>query len=337
MTNKPLVSCIITFFNAEKFFKEAIESVFAQTYKNWELLLVDDGSTDSSTEIALWYTEQNGDKVLYFAHQFHQNHGMSASRNLGIRHAKGVYVALLDSDDIWLPQKLEHQVAILEKQPEAAMVYSSTHVWYSWTGKPEDAQRDWERGLGGFLPNTLVQPPTLLTLFLQLKAHTPGICSVLMRRIVIEAVGGFEESFRNLYEDQVFFAKVCLKAPVFLQGGCWDRYRQHSKNSCSVAEKKGQYHSFKPHHSRLTYLNWLERYLEEQGVKDCKLWRALRDALLPYHHPQLYFVLKIYRFLINRLESHVIHLGRKTLPIPVRKWLWDKWEKFRCRTLNIGD
>ena len=77
---------------------------------------------------------------------------MSASRNLGFRHSKGDFVALLDADDVWLPPKLEQQVTILEELPEAAMVYSSTYVWYSWTGNPEDAQRDWERGLGGVRP-----------------------------------------------------------------------------------------------------------------------------------------------------------------------------------------
>jgi len=338
INNKPLVSVIIIFLNPNKtFFEEAIQSVFAQTYDNWELLLVDDGSNDLSTEIALQYSEQHWGKVLYLEHQGHKNRGMSASRNLGISYAKGDYVAFLDADDIWLPQKLEQQVAILEELSEAAMVYSSTHVWYSWTGNPEDAQRDWEKGLGGFPPNTLVQPPILLTLFLQQKTHTPGTCSVLMRRGLIEDVGGFEESFRNLYEDQAFFAKVFLNAQVFLQDGRWDRYRQHPENACSVGEKTGQYHPFKPHPARLTYLNWLEKYLEDQGVKDPELWKAFRDNLFPYYHPRLYFLLKIYRFLINRLESFVIHIGRRILPISVRQWLWAKWENYQYRSPNTGN
>ena len=337
MKNKPLVSCITIFFNAEKFFEEAIESVFSQTYDNWELLLVDDGSTDSSTDIARYYAEKYPEKVRYLEHEDHQNRGMSASRNLGIRHSKGDFVALLDADDIWLPPKLEQQVALLEEQTEAAMVYSSAHMWYSWTGNPEDAQRDWEKGLGRFPPNTLVLPPILLTHLLQFKAHTPGTCSVLMRRGLIEDVGGFEESFRNLYEDQAFFAKVFLKAPVFLQGGRWDRYRQHPENACSVWEKAGQYHPIKPHPARFTYLNWLEKYLKEEGVKDPKLWQALRNTLLPYHHPWLYFLLRIHRILISRLESLVIQIGRQILPVSVRQWLWAKWENYQNRSANTGN
>src|SRR5918999_1055965 len=113
MSSKPLVSVIMIFLNAEKFIEEAIESVFAQTYDSWELLLVDDGSTDDSTDIALRYAQQNPERVRYLEHDSHLNRGMSASRNLGITHAIGEYIAFLDADDVWLPHKLEQQVAIL--------------------------------------------------------------------------------------------------------------------------------------------------------------------------------------------------------------------------------
>ena len=140
-----------------------------------------------------------------------------------------------------------------------------------------------------------------------------------------------------MYEDQAFFAKVFLKAPVFLQGGHLDRYRQHPENACSVWEKAGQYHPFKPHPARLTYLNWLEKYIKEQGVKDPKLWQALRNSFLPYHHPWLYLFLKIYRFLIYRLENFVIQIGMRILPISIRQWLWAKWENYQYRSPNAGN
>ena len=140
-----------------------------------------------------------------------------------------------------------------------------------------------------------------------------------------------------MYEDQAFFAKVFLKAPVFLQGGHWDRYRQHPENSCSVREKAGQYHPFKPHPARLTYLKWLEKYLEDQGVKDLELWKALRDNLFPYDHPRLYFFLKIYQLLIYRLENFIIHVSRRILPNSIRQWLWAKWENYQYRSPNIDN
>src|SRR5687767_202156 len=121
MKRKPLVSTVMIFFNEEKFLPEAIESVFAQTYDNWELLLVDDGSTDGSTQIALRHAEQCPEKVRYLQHGEHRNRGASAARNLGISNAKGEFIALLDADDVWLPHKLDQQVEILTSQPEAAM------------------------------------------------------------------------------------------------------------------------------------------------------------------------------------------------------------------------
>src|SRR5713226_6137053 len=135
--NKPLVSAIIIFLNEEKFLREAIESVFAQTYDNWELLIVDDGSTDASTKNALQYAEQYPTKVRYLEHEAHQNRGMSASRNLGIRHAKGEYIGFLDADDVWLPHKLQRQVVLLESYPSADMIYGASQYWYSSTGNPE--------------------------------------------------------------------------------------------------------------------------------------------------------------------------------------------------------
>ena len=300
MNNKPLVSCIVIFFNAgEKFFIEAIESVFAQTYGHWELLLADDGSTDESTEIALQYVQQYPEKVRYVEHEGHQNRGMSATRNLGIRHARGKYIALLDADDIWLPQKLEKQVEILEAHPEAGMVYGSTLTWHSWTGNPEDVKRDSQRRLG-VQPDILVQPPTLLRLFLQGKADTPGTCSVLVRRELIEKVGGFDESFRGMYEDQIFFYKFCLKIPIFIESGCWDKYRQHPNSTCYVSETLGIFNWSQPNSTHLIFLNWVEKYLEEQEVNDTKIWQGFNRAMFPYRHPNFYYFLQGIKKYIKR-------------------------------------
>lgn len=312
MNSKPLISGITIFLNAEKFIEEAIESVLAQTYDNWELLLVDDGSTDGSTTIAQRYAQQHPTKVRYLEHDEHQNRGMSASRNLGIHNAKGEYIAFLDADDIWLPRKLERQVAILEAQPEAVMVYGSTLYWYSWTGNLQDRQRDSGRKLG-VKPGTLVPPPKLLALFLRREAETPATCGVLIRRNVIEEIGRFEMGFKGMYEDQAFFAKVCLKAPVFVESGCWDKYRQHSDNCCSVAMESGEYHPQLPHSARLIFLKWLSEYLSQQDVKDTEVWQALQKSLWPYQHPILYRLVKALYFMKR--------IGQWILPIPIRHWL----------------
>src|SRR5215216_3945677 len=142
MSKESLVSCIVTFLNTEGFLGEAIESVLAQTHENLELVLVDDGSTDGSTKVARRYAERFPEKVRYLEHEGHENRGAAASRNLGLRQARGEYIALLDADDVWLPNKLQEQVAILDSHPEVGMVYGLSQYWHSWTMSPEDAHRD---------------------------------------------------------------------------------------------------------------------------------------------------------------------------------------------------
>jgi glycosyltransferase involved in cell wall biosynthesis len=281
MTRNPLVSVIMIFLNEERFIEEAIVSVIAQTYEQWELLLVDDGSTDGSPAIALKYVEQYPEKVHYLEHEGHRNRGMSATRNLGIRHAKGELITFLDGDDIYLPQKLERQVAILNSQPEAMMLYGQTMDWFSWTGQPKDSQRDLIYDL--CVPtHRLIQPPVLFNLCLQRKAPTPCTCSAIMRREVFEALGGFEESFRGLYEDQVFFMKAMLQVPIYVVDECWDKYRRHPDSCNSMARTTGQDRSI-----RLFFLNWLKNYLEEQGNKDSAVWETLQKEFWPYRHPVL--------------------------------------------------
>jgi glycosyltransferase involved in cell wall biosynthesis len=309
MSSKSMVTAIVIFLNAgETFFREAIESVLAQTYDNWELLLVDDGSTDISSEIAREYVSKYPNRVRYLEHEGHQNRGMSAARNLGIQHASGEYIAFLDADDLWLPQKLARQVAILESYPAVAMVYSSTWMWYGWTGDPEDIKLDRGRVLG-IQPDRVVQPPMLLTLSLAGKSETPGTCSVLIRREIIQAVGGGEESFRGMFEDQALLAKICARSPVFVASGHWDRYRQHSHSCCHVAQDCGTYDPIQPNAARQNYLNWLESYLAAQGMQDTDVWRVLQTSLERYRHPGRYRLREIARYW-QKIYSKLVGIAR---------------------------
>jgi len=236
-TDPPLVSVIMIFLDAERFIEEAIESVTSQTYQAWELVLVDDGSSDESSRIARRHADRSSGQIRYLEHEGHVNVGMSASRNAGIRAARGELIAFLDADDVYRPEKLERQVAILQRQPEAAMVYGATQHWYSWTGRSADLARDSLRRLG-VAPDTLVHPPALIPLFLRLEAQTPGTCGILARRDAIERIGGFEDRFDGMFEDQVFLFKLCLSAPIFVEGGSWDRYRQHPDSFAARAQRR---------------------------------------------------------------------------------------------------
>jgi glycosyltransferase involved in cell wall biosynthesis/peptidoglycan/xylan/chitin deacetylase (PgdA/CDA1 family)/SAM-dependent methyltransferase len=273
----PLVSAIVIFLNEEKYLSEAIESLFAQTYPYWELILVDDGSTDASTQIAREISAAHRDRVRYLEHNGHMNRGMSASRNLGLRHARGDFIAFLDADDVWLPEKLERQVAILLSQPSVGMVCAATKYWFSWTGKPADGEKDYVQALQ-VETDVVIAPPRLLTALHPLgEAPAPCQCSLLIRRDVIERVGGYEDAFLGFYEDQAFLTKVYLSEPVFVSAICTDRYRIHPESCSALVRKSGTEDQY-----RQRYLEWFSQYLQERQVTDPEVRDAIENALAPY-------------------------------------------------------
>jgi glycosyltransferase involved in cell wall biosynthesis len=276
------VSIVTPFLNAERFIAESIESVLAQTCRDWELLLVDDGSSDGSPAIAARYAAAHPQKIRCLAHDGHRNRGASASRNLGIALARGEYIAFLDADDVYLPPKLAEQVPLLDAHPEVAMTYTGTEYWHSWTGRADDVRADWTWRNYGVETNTPIAPPRLLATFLRSGGTVPCIGSVLARRSVIEHVGGWEDSFRSVCTDQVFHAKICLAFPVLIVDACWDRYRQHDASSCRTVERAGEMNA-----AFLRYLSWLGAYLDARGVTDRDLHRALRSAFRRHRHPWL--------------------------------------------------
>jgi glycosyltransferase involved in cell wall biosynthesis len=316
MTDKPVASVVIIFFNAAGFIKEAIESVFAQTYDAWELLLVDDGSTDESTAIAKEYATLHPGQVAYLTHDGHHNRGMSASRNLGVRHARGRYVAFLDADDVWLPDKLAQQVAIMDAYPRAGMVVGATLYWYSWTGRARDARLDHIAPVGG-PQDTLIEPPKLASLLRPLgNEGSPSNSSMILRRTAFEGVGGFEEEFRGLFEDQAFLIKIYLTTPVFVASACWDRYRQHANSCCEQAKAEGTYHRLHE-----PFLCWLERYLLDHGFEGTAAWQALQRALLRYRAPGRFWLCECGTHPWKAMWRGARELLQRVLPSPLYLWL----------------
>lgn len=126
MTEKK-VSVIIPFYNGVEWLGEAVQSILDQTYKNTEIIVVNDGSPEDITP----FLEKYGDKIVY---RYQENQGSAAARNLGLSLATGEYIAYEDADDIWLPSKLEKQIAFME---EKGHVWSHTGFYYWWpeTGK----------------------------------------------------------------------------------------------------------------------------------------------------------------------------------------------------------
>ncbi len=119
----PLISCIVPVYNGKRYLKEAIDSILAQTYRPLEIIVADDGSTDGTASVVANY----GNRVRCL---WQPNAGPAAARNLGVRAAQGKFVAFLDSDDVWHPEKLSRQMARFQARPELGLCV--THVQNFW-------------------------------------------------------------------------------------------------------------------------------------------------------------------------------------------------------------
>jgi glycosyltransferase involved in cell wall biosynthesis len=279
----PLVSVIMPFLNVAPFLEEAIESVRAQSYPHWELLLCDDGATDGSSDIARRYAALDPARIRHLAHPDGATHGASATRNLGIAAARGTLIALLDGDDVWLPNKLEEQVAILAERPDADALYGVTELWYGWTGAPEDVARD-SRPTGGIPSNTLLAPRELLVGMLRRELLVPCTCSIIVRADVVRRAGGFVDEFRQIYTDVAFYSRLSLTSSVLYVERCWDRYRRHPDSAYSSVQRRGA-----GREARLRWLTWLDHLLDGTDARDDAALRvALRASLRRERHPRLF-------------------------------------------------
>ena len=250
----PLISVVIPVYNRVDFLKEAVESVMAQTYTNWELILVDDGSTDGSFEKELEWAARFPDKIRCVTHEGRANRGISATRNRGTQASRGSYIACLDADDMWVPERLEKQVQILRKYPEVGLVVGSTLYWH-----PGEPRLDRLMYAGG-PTDTLVQPPQLFYEMYPMGTGTaPSMNTVLLRKDVIDSIGGWEERFRTSYEDQAMLTKAYLSTPVYISSDQGDIYRQHA-----ATVMRTELAGIRYFRKRYQFLVWLESWMKTQ-------------------------------------------------------------------------
>ncbi|HZF64957.1 MAG TPA: phosphotransferase [Chitinophagaceae bacterium] len=270
MSNQVLVSCIIVLSNSAEHIEEAVDSILAQTYENWELLLVDDGSAIGS-ELAGKYAHQHVGKINHIPAD-NATHNRNALRNLGIKQSKGQFIGFLDPDDVWMPLKIEQQLSILDKFPKADMVYGAVQMWYSWTGNSEDGHLDYFRELG-VAPNTMVEPPTLFLYLLPDQFQTGTISDALIRKTALDKLGIFHEAIQTIYDEQAFFAKLQLSSFVIVSDACWSKRRSYRKIDGALTEKEPS------DSARLAFLNGLKNYLIEQEFKDAKVWKSVNAEI----------------------------------------------------------
>lgn len=291
---------------------EAVESVIAQTYLNWELLLVDDGSTDKSTGMAREFVSRYPAQIRYLEHPGHVNRGMSATRNLGIGVARGELICFIDSDDVWEPNKLVDQVQIMREHPELGMVCGTVLYWGSWSG-----DHDFLIPTGHVFDRAVPQPEALLALYPLGKADAPCPSDVMIRADVLARIGGFEEHFtgeKQAYEDQGCFSKIYLEAPVFFSSKVWLKYRQHRASCLTTVRREGQYGSV-----RLYYLSWLQRYLKAKRLVEPRIDEAISRSMWRYTHPVIYGFLMLPYGLLERVlrrigKHHLLHRRKPLSP-----------------------
>lgn len=206
-----LVSVIIPAYNAAAFLAETIESVLAQTYTEFELIIVNDGSTDNTQRIAESYLNDARVCCLHI-----KNAGVSAARNAGFAQSKGSLVAFLDADDVWLPDNLLCKVKLLKQHPDAVLAHAPVeHIEANSlrTGVVN-------AGKGGQVLHELLSWK---------QTVVPGPSSILVRRTAIERVNGFDETLSTAADQDIFF-RLAETGEFVMCSDVLSRYRLHPHN-----------------------------------------------------------------------------------------------------------
>jgi|CXWL01.1.fsa_nt_gi glycosyltransferase involved in cell wall biosynthesis len=215
MDATPLVSVVIPTYNGERFLAQTLQCVLAQTHPAVEIIVVDDGSTDGSLDLARQVAPQAVQIVQ-------ANAGVSTARNRGLAAAHGRYVIFLDQDDIWHPLQLERQVAWLKLHPECGAVVCPYHHWYADDGGYPEPQGVWPAD-----PGLLVDPEFSGWVYHQFLFDCWALTSgTLMRREAVEVCGGFDTSL-PFSEDWDLWLRLSLRAPFALLRWPPVLYRQH--------------------------------------------------------------------------------------------------------------
>jgi glycosyltransferase involved in cell wall biosynthesis len=259
---EPLISIIIPTYNSAQYLPEALNSALAQSYTPIEILVIDDGSTDNTARVMSDYA----DATIYVRQP---QSGPSKARNRGIEKAKGAYTAFLDADDIWLPQKLETQMRVLEQDPMAAMVYSRSTHFHDRTGKvlrvfPKEMH-------SGMLFDVLLAAPLLL------------LSSVVVRTKILKELGGFDECLKTA-EDTHLYLRIAHQHRIIGVPEVLVRRRIHDSNLSNQVDVN------------IGTLSCLDRIVRLFPETDPKIYAAMAGAyrirgkamMLDYFHSSAY-------------------------------------------------
>lgn len=206
----PKVTVIIPCFNREKFIRETVDSSLSQTYANLKIVAVDDGSTDGTRKVL----ESYGGDIKLLEHPGRVNKGQSAAINLAMRSTESKYVAILDSDDVWKPEKIECQLEVLEKSSVVGLVYAN--------GFAIDEN---DKILYKLFPSTHVEKNRPEQVLLDCYIHLPS--NSLIRRSSLNAAGEFDETMRSAQDHDMIIRLAEITKFAYLDEPLW-YYRKHS-------------------------------------------------------------------------------------------------------------
>ncbi len=286
----PKVSVIIPAYNAQKYLAETIDSVMAQTFSDFELIVVDDGSKDKTVSIIRQYQAKYPEKIRLIQKE---NGGPASARNAGIRVANGEYIAFNDADDLWLPEKLEKQVAYFDAQlPEVGLVYTDARK-FDHDGLWTLPKRFNHKFVEGMIYKDL------------LKDNMVPNQSVLVRKKCFEDVGLFDESpevFTS--EDYDMWLRIALKYEINYLDEILSLYREHIQGINKNFER-----------SHNAAIRVMEKHLE-MAQNNHELEDAIRDALSKYLYIFGYCLLRNGKGVVAKeilIRSSSIRFNLKTL------------------------
>ena len=248
-----LVSIIMPSYNTGKFIEKTINSVINQTYNNWELIIVDDCSNDNTDEIV---KSINDSRIVYLKNE--KNSGAAVSRNKALREAKGRWIAFLDSDDLWVPQKIEKQIKFMKEN----------NYYFSYTNYIEIDEND---NLNG----KIVTGPKRITKTGMFNYCWPGCLTVMYDAKKIRLIQ-IEDIKKN--NDYAMWLKVCKKADCYLLNEELAMYR---KRSGSISN-----------HSYMSLIKWhykLYREAEHQNLI-CSLFNTCRNMVFGFYKKKKYCI-----------------------------------------------
>jgi glycosyltransferase involved in cell wall biosynthesis len=255
----PEISIITPLYNGSKTLLETALSVLSQDFKNWEWILFDDGSTDSTHEVVAELLAKEPNRIKYFEHENNANHGTAFTRNRAVEKSTGEIISFIDQDDIWSEDRLSHQYEILKKHDECAMIWSPALYWYT--------DRSFVQSVGyrgkGLKPGVYI-PPSFVKIFLSDLKGTPLPSGSLLRRKHFEEVNGYDESIRGS-EDIVLWLKIAQKYPIYFDEKVLIKYRKHEDSTLRVAKRSGKMDEWD-----LTFYRWVNKFLKE-GKADKEL------------------------------------------------------------------